>query len=175
MAEFARVDPLQLTRRHPRVSRQAGILQAAGVVACGRLNGCLVLEPAQQPRRDHARVATLKRIAFLAAAILFLSAFLGGVTYDSYQTATAEQDIRGSIDAMLDDPAYAGYERVDFEVQTTREYLLFHRPTTVVVTVGVPPDAARTGVAADLEARIAADHGLDVDVHVRYLEIERSS
>jgi hypothetical protein len=119
-------------------------------------------------------VATLKRVVFLVGAIAVLSLFLGGVTFDSYQTATTEQDIRAGVDAELEDPAYDGYELVELEVRTTSEYVLLQRPSEVVVTVGVPPDAPRPGLAAAIDERLAAEYGLDVDVQVRYLEIEES-
>jgi uncharacterized hydrophobic protein (TIGR00341 family) len=125
-------------------------------------------------QRDQARVATLKRVVFLVGAIAVLSLFLGGVTFDSYQTATTEQDIRAGVDAELEDPAYDGYELVELEVRTTSEYVLLQRPSEVVVTVGVPPDAPRPGLAAAIDERLAAEYGLDVDVQVRYLEIEES-
>ncbi|WP_178915368.1 TIGR00341 family protein [Natronomonas gomsonensis] len=125
-------------------------------------------------QRDQARVATLKRVVFLVGAIAVLSLFLGGVTFDSYQTATTEQDIRAGVDTELEDPAYDGYELVELEVGTASEYVLFQRPSEVVVTVGVPPDAPRPGLAAAIDQRLAAEYGLDVDVQVRYLEIEES-
>jgi uncharacterized hydrophobic protein (TIGR00341 family) len=124
-------------------------------------------------RQGQARAATLKRVGVLIAAIALLSLFLGGVTYDSYQTATTEQDIRDAVNAELDTPAYEGYELVDLEVRTTTDYVLFQRPTEVIVTVGVPPDAGRSGLAPAIEQRLETRHGVSVDVQVLYLEVER--
>jgi uncharacterized membrane protein len=130
--------------------------------------------PEQFFRHDQAKIATLKRVAVLVAAIALLSVFLGGVTYDSYQAAQTEQDIRDGVATELEDPAYAGYEVVDIEVRTEAENLLFRRPTTVVVTAATPPDAEPAGLADGIEERIADEHGIEIDVQVLYVEIERS-
>jgi len=130
--------------------------------------------PEQFFRHDRARIATLKRVLVLVAAIALLSVFLGGVTYDTYQAAGTEQDIRDSVATELEDPAYSGYELVELEIQTETDRFLLQRPTTVVGTVGVPPDAARSGLASGIETRLAAEHGIDVDVRILYVEIERS-
>ena len=129
--------------------------------------------PEQFFRRDRAKTATLKRVAVLVVAIGLLSLFLGGVTYDSYQASVTEQEIRDGVATELEAPAYSGYEPIEIDVRTDTDYLLFQQPTSVVVTVGTPPDAPRPGLASAIEARLAADHGLSVDVEVRYLEIER--
>jgi len=126
--------------------------------------------PEQFFKHDRARTATVKRVAVLVAAIALLSVFLGGVTYDSYRTAQTEQEIREGVAAELG----SEYELVEMEVQTETRNLLFHRPTTVVVTAGAPPDSTRRGLAADVEGRLATDHGIDVDVRVLYVELERS-
>jgi len=162
----------------PSLALGSAVLVAVNVLSIN-LAALVVLwysgyRPQQFFQRDQARVATLKRVVFLVGAIAVLSLFLGGVTFDSYQTATTEQDIRAGVDAELEDPAYDGYELVELEVGTTSEYVLFHRPSEVVVTVGVPPDAPRPGLAAAIDQRLAAEYGLDVDVQVRYLEIEES-
>lgn len=162
----------------PSLALGSAVLVAVNVLSIN-LAALVVLwysgyRPQQFFQRDQARVATLKRVVFLVGAIALLSLFLGGVTFDSYQTATTEQDIRAGVDAELEDPAYDGYELVELEVGTTSEYVLFHRPSEVVVTVGVPPDAPRPGLAAAIDQRLAAEYGLDVDVQVRYLEIEES-
>ncbi len=129
--------------------------------------------PEQFFRHDRAKIATLKRVAVLVAAIGLLSLFLGGVTYDSYQAAQTEQDIRDGVATELEDPAYSGYELIELDVRTETEYLLFQRPTAVVVTVGTPPDAARPGLADVVEQRLESEYGITVDVQIRYLEIER--
>jgi uncharacterized hydrophobic protein (TIGR00341 family) len=162
----------------PSLALGSAVLVAVNVLSIN-LAALVVLwysgyRPQQFFQRDQARVATLKRVVFLVGAIAVLSLFLGGVTYDSYQTATTEQDIRAGVDAELEDPAYDGYELVELDVETASEYVLFQRPAEVVVTVGVPPDAPRPGLAAAIDERLAAEYGLDVGVQVRYLEIEES-
>jgi len=124
---------------------------------------------------DWARVATLKRVAVLVAAIALLSVFLGGVTYDSYRSANTEQDIRDGVATELEDPAYSGYELVGVEIETATERFLFRHPTAVVVTVGAPPGTQRAGFADGVRTRLATEHGVETDVRVLYVEIERSS
>jgi uncharacterized hydrophobic protein (TIGR00341 family) len=162
----------------PALAVGSGVLVAVNVLSIN-LAALLVLwyagyRPEHFFRRDRARVATLKRVGVLIAAIALLSVFLGGVTYDSYQTATAEQDIRESVNTELEDPAYQSYQLVELEVRTETEYVLFHRPETVVVTVGVPPDAPRPGLAEAVDDRLRTEHGLDIDVQVLYFEVERA-
>ena len=123
---------------------------------------------------DRARAATLKRVAVLVAAIALLSVFLGGVTYDSYQAAGTEQDIRDGVATELEDPAYSGYELVGVEVETGTERFLFRHPTAVVVTVGAPPGAQRAGLADAVQTRLATEYGVETDVRVLYVEVERS-
>ena len=125
-------------------------------------------------QRDEARTATLQRVVVLVGAIMALSLFLGGVTYDSYRMATAENDIRTAVDAELENPDYSEHELVELEVRAESQYVLFQRPQNVTVTVGVPPDTTRPGLADALERRLATRHDIDVTVDVLYLEIERS-
>ena len=124
-------------------------------------------------QRDEARAATLQRVVILVGAIAVLSLFLGGVTYDSYRMATAENDIRTAVDAELENPDYSEHELIELEVRAESRYVLFQRPQNVTVTVGVPPDAERTGLADDIERRLATRHDIDVTVDVLYLEIDR--
>ena len=124
-------------------------------------------------QRDEARAATLQRVVILVGAIAVLSLFLGGVTYDSYRMATAENDIRTAVDAELENPDYSEHELIELEVRAESRYVLFQRPQNVTVTVGVPPDAARPGLADALERRLATRHDIDVTVDVLYLEIDR--
>ena len=130
--------------------------------------------PQQFFKHGQAKIATLKRVAVLVAAIALLSVFLGGVTYDSYQASLTEQDIREGVATELEDPVYSGHELIELDVRTDTRFLLFQQPRSVVVTVGTPPDAARPGLASGIESRLAAEHGLTVDVEVRYVEVERA-
>jgi uncharacterized hydrophobic protein (TIGR00341 family) len=163
---------------NPALAIGSGVLVAVNMLSIN-LAALLVLwytgyRPKHFFRRDRARVATLKRVAVLAGAIALLSLFLGGVTYDTYQSASTEQDIRESVATELENPIYSEYQLVELEIQTTTEYLLFQQPTDVVVTVGAPPEVQRPELAAALEDRLATEHGLDLEVRVLYLEIQRS-
>jgi uncharacterized hydrophobic protein (TIGR00341 family) len=131
--------------------------------------------PEQFFRHDQARIATLKRVAVLVGAIALLSLFLGGVTYDSYQASQTEQDIREGVTTELEEPAYSGFETIEIEVTTETEYFLFQRPAAVVVTVGVPSDSPRPGLASGIERRLDTEYGIDADIQVLYIEVERSS
>lgn len=162
----------------PTLALGSGVLLAVNVLSIN-LAALVVLwyagyRPENFFHRDQARAATIKRVVVLLGAIAVLSLFLGGVTYDSFQTTSTEQDVRDSITAELESPGYDGYELVELEVRTTTEYLLLQRSSEVIVTVGVPPDTEPTGLATVIQGRLADDHDLTVDVQVRYVEIERS-
>jgi uncharacterized hydrophobic protein (TIGR00341 family) len=162
----------------PALALGSGVLTAVNVLSIN-LAAMVVLwyggyHPESFFRRDRARLATVKRIAVLVGAIVVLSLFLGGVTYDSYRSATTENDIRTAVNEELDEPAYDGYRLIELETQTTTDYLLFQRPTDVVLRVGVPPGAERPPLAEAIDQRLQSEHGLSVDVQVLYLEIVRS-
>jgi len=133
-------------------------------------------------KKDTARRATRKRVGALVAAILVLSLFLGVVTYDSYRTATFEQEVRGDVEGLLDQPEYEqlSLQEVRFEYD---DPVPPREPTAVTVVVGQPPDAESATLAAPVDRRIDDALGtLDVpgpivdpgpvDVQVRYVEIE---
>jgi uncharacterized hydrophobic protein (TIGR00341 family) len=160
----------------PALALGSAVLTAVNVLSIN-LAALIVLwyggyRPENFFQRDRARVATVKRVAVLVGAIVLLSLFLGGVTYDSYQSATTEEEIRNAVTGELEDPAYEGYQLLDLEVQTTTQYLLFQQPDRVVVTVGVPPGADRPPLAANLQDRLAADAGVTAEVQVQYLTVE---
>ncbi len=125
-------------------------------------------------RQDAARSATLTRAALLVVAIVVLSVFLGGVTYDSYQRATTEQEIRTAVAdelAGIDNDRDVDLRLLDVEVRYTNT-ALFRRTDRLVVTVGVPPDESVSGIGPPIDARVDALTGRDVDVQIRYLETE---
>jgi uncharacterized hydrophobic protein (TIGR00341 family) len=132
---------------------------------------------------DEARTATLKRITVLAVGLVVLSAFLAGVTYSTYRTATFEEDARAAVAAEL--------EATDTELELlsmTVEYEDFpiRRPTRVVVTVGHPIDAEPPPLADRLGDRVRAlarqppppqlpvETNGDVAVDVRYVPVDGS-
>jgi uncharacterized hydrophobic protein (TIGR00341 family) len=127
-------------------------------------------------RRDQARAATLSRIGVLVGVLVVLSVFLGGTTYVSYAPAIAEQDVREDVDGVLDDAAYDDVALVDLEpVHTDQlwERPLDPMPERVVVTVSVPPDTTRPGLAADVREAIAGDEN-GVTVEVRFVETQHA-
>ena len=162
----------------PLVTLGSGVLVLVNVLSIN-IAALVVLwysgyRPEHWFRTDDARSATLKRVAALAAAIVVLSVFLGGVTYDSYTTATTAEDIRadaaGVVAAADADVGY-DLELLDVRVEYSNT-VLFRQPRAVVVTVGVPPDETLSGLAARMDARVDAAAGRDVHTQVRYVPTE---
>ena len=127
-------------------------------------------------RQDEARSATIKRVAVLAVAIVVLSAFLGGVTYDSYQRATTEEQIRedvGDVVASTNASVPFGVTLLDTDVQYTNT-AIFRQADSVVVTVGVAPGESVSRVAEHINREMNESIERDIEVQVRYLSAERS-
>ena len=120
----------------------------------------------------NARSALVKRAATLGVAILVLSAFLGGVTYSSYQIATTEQAVRDGISDIVTNSTYENVMLLDTQFKYERG-IVFRQPQTVVVTLGVPPDADLPEIAARLEERVEARTGGDISLQVRYVFVQR--
>jgi len=120
-------------------------------------------------QESNARSATVKRIGVLVVSILVLSAFLGGVTLDSYQRATTESDIHEGIEASVDPPASV----LSVEVESTNT-AIFQQPRRVVVTVGLPPDAEQPLLADQLDTVADDAAGRDVATEVHYVTVERN-
>jgi uncharacterized hydrophobic protein (TIGR00341 family) len=119
-------------------------------------------------REDEARSAVLSRLAVLGAAVLVLSAFLGGVTYVSYQAAGTEQAITEDVESVV---ATHGSLTL-LEVQVERgENPVLPRPERVVVTVGTPTGSEFPQLADEI-ATALADH--DVTIQVRFVAIQQS-
>jgi uncharacterized hydrophobic protein (TIGR00341 family) len=136
-------------------------------------------------REDDARSATRKRVGALVAAILVLSLFLGVVTYDSYRTATFEQEVRGEVAELLDQPEHDQFDLLEVRFGYD-DPVPPRQPTNVTVVVGQPPDNETASLAGPLDRRIDGALGtLDflgtipdpgpVRVQVRYVEIESAS
>jgi uncharacterized hydrophobic protein (TIGR00341 family) len=119
-----------------------------------------------------ARTAVLKRVAVLVVAIVVLSAFLGGVTYDSFQSANTEQAINDAVGDVVENPEYADVSLVDTRFEYERG-LVVREPTGVVVTLGVPPGSDFPEIATRLDERIDARADRDLDVEVRYVLVQR--
>jgi len=115
-----------------------------------------------------ARSALVKRVATLVVAIAVLSAFLGGVTFASYESATNEQAVNEAIDEVLAQSAYEGAARLE----TRFEYeqgLVERNPQRVVVTIGAPAGSTYPGLPGELRERIQANATTGLDVEVRYV------
>jgi len=116
---------------------------------------------------DEARGATIRRVGVLAVTILLLSAFLGGVTYDSYQAATTEERIREAVDGVLAERTEA--RLLSLEVERSSDIVL-RRSETVVVTVGVengdPP-----ALADPIDAAVEDVTGREIRTEVRYVQV----
>jgi uncharacterized hydrophobic protein (TIGR00341 family) len=118
-------------------------------------------------REGNARTATIKRIGVLIAAIVVLSAFLGGVTLDSFQRATTETEIRTQVTDSVDPPLRI----LDVEVRLTNT-VIFQEPRRVVVTVGIPPGTPPPDLAGRIDTVADGAAGLDVETEVRYIVSE---
>jgi len=119
-------------------------------------------------RASDARSATVKRIGVLAVSILVLSAFLGGVTLDTYQRATTEEAIQERVAGEVEEPQSV----LSVEVQQSNA-VLFQEPQHVVVTVGIPPGTEPPGLAGQLDSVVDDAAGQEVETSVRYITVER--
>jgi uncharacterized hydrophobic protein (TIGR00341 family) len=161
----------------PRVSIGAGVLLLVNVLSIN-LASLVVLwykgyRPQQWFQRDEARNALLKRVGTLVVAILVLSAFLGGVTLDSFQRASTEDAIQSDAqDAIERLDSDIRLELVSVEVEYQRA-LPFQNPQEVIVTVGIPPGESVTGLADLVHQEIVQTTGNDVAIQVRYIQTER--
>jgi len=120
-------------------------------------------------REGSARSAAVKRIGLLVIAILVLSAFLGGVTLDTYNRATTDERIQEHVEEAVDPPARV----LDVTVEQSNS-VIFREPRHVIVTVGIPPDTERPGLAEELDMVIDEAAGRDVETSVRYVTVERA-
>ncbi len=129
--------------------------------------------PEQWFRLSEARQATVKRLAVLLIAIAVLSVFLGGVTYDSYRNARAEDAIHQEVETVVadaEDVSLLGTQ-VTYEPRYL-ELSLFREPGSVTVTVGTTGDG-HPQLADRLHDRLS-EAGYDVTVQVRFVPVERA-
>ncbi|MFC7072051.1 TIGR00341 family protein [Halovenus rubra] len=162
----------------PRVSIGSGVLLLVNVLSIN-LASLVVLwykgyRPQQWFLQDEARHALIKRVGTLAVAILILSAFLGGVTLDSFQRASTEDAIQaGAADAIERFDSGERLELVSVEVGYQRA-LPFQDPQNVVVTVGIPPGKSVSGLATLMGDRIRAESSRDIEIQVQYVQTEHA-
>jgi len=162
----------------PLVSLGSGVLMLVNVLSIN-LAALVVLwysgyRPEHWFREGDARAATIKRVGVLVVAIVVLSAFLGGVTYDSYTTATTAEDIRVDAEEAVtafDATVEYDVELLDVQVEHSNA-VVFRQPRSVVVVVGVPPDRSVTGLADRIDERVDETAGRDVRTQVRYVTTE---
>ncbi len=158
----------------PLVSLGSGVLVLVNVLSIN-LAALVVLSlegysPKRWFRTDEARATTLRLAGALAAAIVVLSLFLGGVTYDSYTGAVTEERIRADVaDAVA---GAGGDERLLSVAVHSTNAVVFGHPERVVVTVGIPPGDGRPDLAERLDAAADRAAGRDVATEVRYVTVQ---
>ena len=164
----------------PMVSLGSSVLVLVNVLSIN-LAALVVLwysgyRPEHWFRRDDAKRAAIKRIGALALVIVVLSAFLGGVTYDSYRQATTEEQIRddaADVITSFGDPLDFEVTLIDVEVVYTTA-VPFENPERVVITVGITPGETVSGLADQIAERVRTTTGSDIDVEVQYVSTERA-
>ncbi len=119
-------------------------------------------------RESDARSATVKRIGVLVVSILVLSAFLGGVTLDSFNRATTSAEIQERVSDSIEQPNRV----LEVEVERTNT-VLFQEPRQVVVTVGIPPGTDPPELAGRLNRVVDDVAGQDVQISIRYIVVEQ--
>ena len=163
----------------PLVTLGSGVLLAVNVLSINLAALSVLWYAGYRPdrwfRQDAARSATVKRIGVLVVSILVLSAFLGGVTLDSFTRATTEERIRTTATEVvgeMEDVGGVELSVLGVEVDYTNT-ALFRRASSVTVTVGVPPGETVSGIADRLDARLDETAGRDVTTRVRYVGTEQ--
>jgi len=161
----------------PLVSLGAGVLLLVNVLSIN-LAALVVLwyigyRPQRWFQQGNARKAMIKRVGTLIVAIVVLSAFLGGVTLDSYQRATTDEVIQEEAQVTVDQFETAhNLELLNVEVTYPRA-IPFQEPERIVVTIGIPPGESVSGLATLIRERVAAETDHNVDTEVRYVQTER--
>ena len=161
----------------PTLAVGSAILVAVNVLSIN-LAALLVLwysgyRPQKFFQVGEARSALVKRAATLAVAIAVLSAFLGGVTFASVETAETEQAVDRAIGDVTAQAEYARVSLLDVEYQY-QSGLVARQPQSVVVTLGVPPDEYYPDLPDRLATRVEARTGQDLAVEVRYVQVDRA-
>ena len=121
-------------------------------------------------RHGVARSATVKRLGVLLVAIVVLSLFLGAVTYNSYTAASEERSIHEAIGNIVNNSSQVTH--LNTEIATESRDVLFTQPSRVVVTVGAPPGDRPPDLAERIDVAVDRVAGHDVEVQIRYVEIE---
>jgi uncharacterized hydrophobic protein (TIGR00341 family) len=156
----------------PMVSLGAGVLVLVNLLSINLAALVVLRYSGYRPTRwfqlDEARGATIRRVGILLVAILALSSFLGGVTYDSFQAATTEERIREAADSALADRPEA--RLLSLEVQRSND-IVFRNPDTVVVTVGVE-NGDSPALADAIDGSVERVTGREIRTEVRYVRVD---
>ena len=161
----------------PMVSFGSGVLLLVNVLSINLAALVFLWYKGYRPerwfRRDRAKKALLQQIVTLVVAIVILSAFLGGVTVDSFQRSSTDEAINDDTLAVIEEfDTEHQIELIDVEVEYERA-LPFQDPQRVIITVGVPPGESVSGLAPVLHEQIRTTVNAPVDVEVQYIQIER--
>ena len=123
---------------------------------------------------EQTRQIFFKRVVVLLVSIVLLSAFLGTVTFSSYQTATVEQSIRDDVQQILGDPAYSEFTLLEIQFEYS-DNLLAQSPSRVTILIGAPRGEAPPELGDRINARVDRIAGRNVAVQVRYVIIQQPS
>ncbi|WP_276252561.1 TIGR00341 family protein [Halomontanus rarus] len=173
----------------PEVALAASVLVLVNVLTINVTSLAVLWYKGYRPdswdQQDDARVATKKRAVVLAVAIVVLTGFLGGVTYDTYRTGSYEEGVNADVAAVLESPAYAELTLIDVTIEYTDPVPL-RQPERIVVTVGYPVGTDPPPVAEELQPResVRVESAIHLpsgplleshrpEVVVRYIEQER--
>jgi len=158
----------------PFVSIGAGVLLLVNVLSINLAALAVLWYQGYRPqhwfRSAEAKTTTLKRMAVLTVAIVVLSGFLLGVTYDSFQQAQTEEQIQqGATDVV--DATHA--ELLEVEVHQTGT-AVFSQPERVVIRIGIPPGTDPPDVATELGVMVDGSAGRDVETRVDVVTVSRA-
>jgi len=157
----------------PIVSLGSGVLVMVNLLSIN-LAALVVLRysgyrPTDWFQLDEARGATLRRVAVLIVAIVLLSVFLGGVTFDSFRGATTEEKIQDATVAAINESG-TDAELISLEVNRSSGFI-FGQPVAVTVTLGVE-STDQPELAGMIDRRIELATDREVRTQVRYLVID---
>jgi len=157
----------------PFVSLGSGVLVLVNLLSIN-LAALVVLRysgyrPTDWFQLDEARGATFRRVGVLVVAIVLLSVFLGGVTYDSVRGATTEEKIQDATTLALNESG-SDAEVIEFKVNRSSGFLIDH-PVGVTITVGVEGEP-QPGLASLIDRKIERAIDREVRTQVRHIRIE---
>ncbi|WP_049926918.1 TIGR00341 family protein [Halopiger goleimassiliensis] len=125
----------------PAVALAAAVLVLVNIVTINITSLAVLWYKGYRPdewfQQDEARISTEKRAVVLAATIVVLSAFLGGVTYDTYRTGAYEEGVNDDVAAVIESPDHSELELTDVAVEYD-DPVPIRQPERVVVRVSHP-------------------------------------